>query len=70
MEGCLMETCYEHSGLSTSIINLQKSDSKQWEEIAEMRKITDKIMTRLNVILGGVLIAAIGLLLNIVFKVY
>ena len=65
-----METCYEHSGLSTSIINLQKSDSKQWEEIAEMRKITDKIMTRLNVILGGVLIAAIGLLLNIIFKVY
>ena len=62
------ETCTEHSGCMEAIRNLKHSDSKQWEELEEVRSRMDSIMTRLNVILGGIVVALIMLLLNVVFK--
>ena len=63
-----METCHEHSGCIKDIENLQKSDRDQWEEIAEMRKTHDNIMTKLNVILTGIIAAVIGLFLNVILR--
>lgn len=63
------DVCHEHSGCVTDIENLKSSDSKQWKEISDMRNKVDAIMTRLNVILGGIVVAIIMLLLNISFKI-
>ena len=57
--------CQEHSGCVESISNLKISDSEQWEEIGTMRGRIDNVMTRLNVILGGVVVAVVLLLLNL-----
>ena len=61
--------CPEHSGFCEAIENLKISDSKQWEEIKEGRNRMDNIMTKLNAILGGIVVAIIMLLVNIVFKI-
>lgn len=63
------EVCHMHSGILSDIDNIKKSDSKQWEELAIMRGRIDNIMTRLNVILGGIVVAIVVLLLNIVIKI-
>ena len=61
--------CTEHSGLTKAIENLELSDTKQWEEIKEGRNRMDSIMTKLNAILGGIVVAIVMLLINIVFKI-
>ncbi len=58
------DVCHEHSGCITDIKNLKSSDSKQWEEISDMRDKVDSIMTRLNVILGSIVVATIALILT------
>lgn len=60
--------CGEHTGCIARITNLEKSDCRQWTEIHEQDSRIDKIMTRLNVILGGVAVAVVMLLLNLGFK--
>lgn len=58
----MSEVCAGHSGLVTEIKEL-KSDMGYYRD-----KI-DSLMTRLNVILGGVLVAVILLCVDIVIKV-
>ncbi len=62
------EVCHEHSGCITSIDNLKKSDSKQWAEIGIMRTKIDGIMTRVNVILGLLIVGVILVLINVLVK--
>ncbi len=61
------DLCHEHSGCITSIDNLKKSDSKQWGEIATMRNKIDGIMTRLNVILGSLVVGVILVIVKDLF---
>lgn len=63
-----MDFCQEHSGCLKEIENLKACDKKQWEELGDMRKIHEQIMSKLNIILGGLIVASVGLLLNVVFK--
>jgi len=60
----MTDTCQAHSGCVTDIKHLKSSDSKQWEEISAMRDKIDGIMTRLNVILGSIVVATIALILT------
>lgn len=67
-----MDRCEEHSGCIERIRNLESQDREQWDK---MDKIEDKIdqkfnafSNRLNVILGGIVVACIMLAVNIVFK--
>lgn len=62
------EVCKLHSGLDTAIDNLTKDNINQWEVIGEMRTKVDNIMSRLNVILGGMVVAVVLLLINIMLK--
>lgn len=62
------QVCHAHSGIVTSIKNLEHSDSKQWRELESMREKIDGIMLRLNIILGGIVVAVISLLLDMMFK--
>lgn len=63
------EICHEHSGCISDINTLKSENVKQWEAITAMGNKVDGIMTRLNVILGGIVVAVIMLLLNIVVKI-
>ena len=63
------DSCPKHSGFCEAIENLKKSDTKQWEEIKEGRNRMDNIMIKLNAILGGIVVAILMLLANIVFKI-
>lgn len=63
------DLCHEHSGCATDIKNLKSSDSKQWGEIATMRAKIDGIMTRLNVILGSLIVGVILILINVLAKI-
>lgn len=61
------DLCHEHSGCTTDIENLKKSDSKQWGEMGTMRTKIDGIMTRLNVILGSLIVGVILVLVKGLF---
>lgn len=56
-----MAFCPEHSGFKARIDNLE-------EEYKDMNSKQDKIFTRLNIILGGICVACIMLVVNIVIN--
>ena len=64
-----MDKCSEHSGCMEALDNLKTNDNKQWEEIEKGRSRMDDIFTKLNAILGGIIVAIVMLLINIVFKI-
>ena len=64
MEG----TCKDHSGCIADIEHLENENKDQWEKINAISKRVDDIMTRLNVILGGVSVACVLLVINILIK--
>lgn len=64
------ELCGEHTGCLKDINNLEKSDSRQWKEINENRNRLDMVMSRLNTILGGVVVSLIVLVLNLIVGVF
>jgi len=53
--------CTEHSGCIARIKTLEEQTHSQWDKL-------DSIFTRLNVILGSVVIACIMLVINILIK--
>jgi hypothetical protein len=63
-----METCHDHTGCLRDIANLGKEAESQWEAIAKVNSRIDTMMNRLNVILGGVVVACILLAINILMK--
>ena len=62
--------CTEHSGCMAKITHLEKENGDQWTHMNEMSARINSIFTRLNIILGGVVVACILLAINIVTKAY
>ena len=58
-------TCKQHTGFEARIANTEKENKEQWEKMDAMDKKMDSIFTRLNIILGGVVVACIMLAINI-----
>lgn len=63
-----MEQCTDHSGCIKDIDNLKSDNSKQWKELDNMRSRIDGIFTRLNILLGGVVVACVMLVINIFIR--
>lgn len=63
-----MNDSHRHEGYEEAIDNLKKEDLKFREDLKDMEKKVSNIMTRLNIILGGVAVTAVMLALNLVFK--
>lgn len=63
------ELCQEHSGFKSDIETNKRNISELWEKYDKMSDKIDGIMTRLNVILGGIVVACIMFVLNIIFEV-
>ena len=63
-----MDVCNQHSGFKSDITGLLHENSQQWDTINKMSDKLDKIQTsitnRINMILGGVVVACIMLILN------
>jgi len=57
--------CKQHTGFEARIGNAEKENKEQWEKIGIMNTRMDAIFTRLNVILGGVVVACVMLAINI-----
>ena len=62
------DICKEHSGCLARIGGLEKSEGEQWGEMTEMSNRINAIFTRLNIILGGVVVACVMLAINIVIR--
>jgi len=65
----MTEFCHEHSGCLKDISNLKSENKVQWESINRMGDKVDNLMTRLNVILSGIVVAIVLLLVNIGIKI-
>ena len=64
----MIEGCPEHSGCLADIAHLKSENTSQWEAVRKVSDKVDNIMTRLNIILGGIVVACILLVINIVVK--
>lgn len=60
--------CKQHSGFNARITHIENEKNEQWTKMEHMETKMDSIFTRLNIILGGVVVACIMLLINIVIK--
>lgn len=61
--------CPQHSGLDARLINVEKDTDSQWTDLTKLNERIDKIMTRINVILGGITVAVLMLIINIILTV-
>ncbi len=60
--------CPEHSGFSARIVNLETSQVDQWNAMEKHNARLDQIFTRLNVMLGGIVVACVLLVINLLLK--
>lgn len=60
--------CDQHSGFEERIKTVEKNNTEQWTHINELgdkvNENQNKIMTRINVVLGGIAVACILLTIN------
>ena len=61
-------TCLENCGCKARIIKMESEQKEQWESMEKQRERVDSIFTRLNITLGGVVVACILLAINIAIK--
>lgn len=59
--------CDSHLMIENCLSNLDKTNDKQWEELKTQGTRITSILTRINVILGGLVVAIIMLLVKILF---
>ena len=59
------ELCKEHSGCLADIAHLKLENAVQWKEMKDLKTHVDSILSRMNVILGGIIVAVVLLLINI-----
>jgi len=64
----MTELCNEHSGCLARLGNLENNNQKQWEKIDVVNSKVDRMFTRLNIILGGMVVAVVLLLINIIVE--
>ena len=60
------EVCHDHSGCVKEISNLAAENNMQWDKIGRLSDRIDKLMDRLNWILGGVVVSCVLLILNLI----
>jgi len=59
-------TCKEHSGFKARLYALEIENTDQWGKFNTMDQRINSIFTRLNIILGGIIVACIMLAINII----
>ena len=59
-----MDQCIHHTGLKAKIENLESTTSVQWTKLTDQDKRINSIFTRLNFVLGGVVVMTLSVLLH------
>ena len=63
------KVCPEHSGIVSDIKSLRTCTASQKKELGAIRTKVDGMMSRLNIILGGIIVSILMLLLDIIVKI-
>lgn len=58
--------CKGHSGFEARIKNLETSQQEQWDAMEKHTDRINSIFTRLNIVLGSVVVACILMAINLV----
>ena len=59
-----MDQCIHHTGHKAKIENLESTTSVQWTKLTDQDKRINSIFTRLNFVLGGVVVMTLSVLLH------
>ena len=60
--------CKQHSGFTARIETVEKENNEQWKGLKEMDGRINSIFTRINIILGGVIVACVMLVINFLIQ--
>ena len=63
------DTCKEHTGCIARIDNIEVVNAGQWTKMGKMDARMNTILTRINIILGGIAASCVLLVINLVSKV-
>jgi len=63
------ELCHDHSGCVARIDALEREDKEHMTELKRLNCKFNGIMTRINVILGCLVVACVMLVINLVAKI-
>jgi len=58
--------CREHSGMTARVDRLETNNHKQTRAVEKVHERMDSIFARINVILGGLVVACILLVCNLI----
>ena len=61
--------CVECNAMKARLCNLENINREQWESMSKRDERINSIFTRLNIILGGVVVACAMLAINLVVKI-
>ena len=65
----MVETCIEHSGCLKDIDNIKCTAKRQQVQLDHLEDREDDIISRLNHILGGIVIASVLLIIDILTRI-
>ena len=64
------ELCNQHTGFKAKIEHLESDTSDQWTKLGDLDKRINSIFTRINFILGGVVVMTLSVLLHTLVLVW
>jgi len=59
-----MDQCIHHTGIDARIKHVESDTTDQWDKLTEQDKRINSIFTRLNFVLGGVVVMTLSVLLH------
>jgi len=62
------DVCKQHSGCLSDIEHLKLESAQQWKEIGKVSAKVDAILTRLNVVLGSLVVSIILFAVNMLTR--
>ena len=65
-----MDQCIHHTGIKAQIKHLESDTSDQWDKLNAQDERINSIFTRLNFVLGGVVVMTLSVLLHTLVLVW
>ena len=60
----MVEKCIEHTGIEARIKHVEGDTSDQWDKLGAQDKRMDSIFTRINFILGGIVVMTLSAVIH------
>jgi len=65
-----MDRCIHHTGIEAQVKHLESDTSDQWDKLNVQDERINSIFTRLNFVLGGVVVMTLSVLLHTLVLVW